>query len=136
MAALGKSLDLTALNVCCDGRACLTVAKKAKITTVEHQSEESVTLLPEQIEQSIMSMRGHKVLLDAHLAALYGIETKVLTRAVRRNIDRFPDDFMFQLSQDEFDLLRCQIGTSSAWGGRRYQNKWGRTTVSAFEAIT
>jgi len=66
-------------------------------------------------------MRGHKALLDEQLAALYGIETKILTRAVRRNIDRFPDDFMFQLSEEEFDLLRRQFGTSSVWGGRRYR---------------
>ena len=98
------------------------MAKKAKTTTIEHRLEETTTPLPEQIESSPdISMRGHRVLLDEQLAALYGIETKVLTRAVRRNIDRFPDDFMFQLSQDEFELLRCQIGTSSAWGGRRYR---------------
>jgi phage regulator Rha-like protein len=59
--------------------------------------------------------------LDEHLAAFYGIETKALTRAVRRNVERFPDDFMFQLTAQEFDLLRRQFGTSSAWGGRRYR---------------
>ena len=58
-------------------------------------------------------------MLDRDLAELYGVETKQLKRAVRRNIDRFPDDFMFQPSSDEFEILRCPIGTSS-WGGTRY----------------
>jgi hypothetical protein len=54
------------------------------------------------------------------LASLYEVETKALVRAVKRNLDRFPEDFMFQLSQEEFDDLRRHFGTSSAWGGRRY----------------
>ena len=65
-------------------------------------------------------IRGQKVMLDADLADLYGVETKALNRAVRRNIGRFPDDFMFQLTFDEAEHLRCQFGTSR-WGGRRYQ---------------
>jgi hypothetical protein len=75
---------------------------------------------PERIEQVILLVRGHKVMLDADLAALYGVETKALTRAMKRNIGRFPPDFMFQLTKDEFDDLRRQSGTSSSWGGRRY----------------
>ena len=60
-------------------------------------------------------------MLDQDLAELYGVETKILTRAVRRNEDRFPADFMFRLTADEFADLRCQIGTSNAGqGGRRY----------------
>ncbi len=59
-------------------------------------------------------------MLDAHLAGLYGVETKTLTRAVRRNLDQFPDDFMFQLDAQELTNLRRQFGTSSQWGGRRY----------------
>lgn len=59
-------------------------------------------------------------MLDSDLAALYQVETKYLTRAVKRNADRFPADFMFQLSKDEFDDLKCHFGTSSGWGGRRY----------------
>ena len=58
-------------------------------------------------------------MLDRDLAELYGVETKQLKRAVRRNIDRFPADFMFELADDELEILRCQIGTSS-WGGPRY----------------
>jgi phage regulator Rha-like protein len=58
-------------------------------------------------------------MLDADLAALYGVETKALVRAVKRNVERFPEDFMFQLTKSEFDNLRYQSGTSRSWGGRR-----------------
>jgi hypothetical protein len=60
-------------------------------------------------------------MLDSDLAALYRVETKALNRAVQRNADRFPRDFMFQLTQKEADSLRCQIGTSKGRGGRRYR---------------
>jgi len=70
-------------------------------------------LPPERIERSILLIRGHKVMLDADLAALYGVETKQLVRAIKRNISRFPPDFMFQLSKDDFENLRCHFGTSS-----------------------
>jgi hypothetical protein len=63
-------------------------------------------------------IRDEKVMLDADLAAMYGVETRVLVQAVKRNINRFPDDFMFQLNMDEFRNLKSQIVTSS-WGGRR-----------------
>jgi hypothetical protein len=80
-----------------------------------------VTLVPhERIERSILLIRGHKAMLDADLAALYGVETKQLIQAVKRNIFRFPSDFMFQLSKEEFENLRSQFGISSHWGGRRY----------------
>ena len=72
-----------------------------------------------RIERSILVLRGHKVLLDADLAKLYGVETKVLLQALKRNPDRFPKDFMFQLTDQEFRDLRSQFVTSS-WGGRRY----------------
>ncbi len=74
----------------------------------------------QRIGNSILIIRGHKVLLDADLAELYGVETKVLVRAMKRNKDRFPSDFMFQLSKAELADLRCHFGTSSTWGGRRY----------------
>ena len=74
---------------------------------------------PELIEQRILLLRGKRVMLDSHLAELYGVSTKQLNRQVRRNIERFPDDFMFQLNADEYEILRCQFGTSS-YGGRRY----------------
>jgi hypothetical protein len=73
----------------------------------------------ERIEAAILLVRGQKVMIDADLAALYAVETKQLVRAVKRNIDRFPRDFAFQLTAKEFADLKCQTGTSSTWGGRR-----------------
>ncbi|MBL4694732.1 ORF6N domain-containing protein [Candidatus Gracilibacteria bacterium] len=66
------------------------------------------------IEEKIMMLRGRKVMLDRDLAKLYGVETKVLNRAVKRNLARFPSDFMFQMSRDEFEIWKCQIGTSNS----------------------
>jgi len=79
-------------------------------------------LIPvERIEQRIFVIRRQKVMLDSHLALLYGVPTKRLNEQVRRNISRFPDDFMFQLTEDEYELLRSQNATSkSGSGGRRY----------------
>lgn len=74
----------------------------------------------ERIAKSIFLIRGQKVILDMDLASLYEVQTKQLKRAVRRNINRFPNDFMFELSQKEFENLRRQIGSSS-WGGTRYR---------------
>ncbi|MBP6871197.1 MAG: ORF6N domain-containing protein [Bacteroidales bacterium] len=83
-------------------------------------NEEKSLLVPEEVIMSkIYLIRGRKVMLDMDLAELYGVETKQLKRAVRRNISRFPPDFMFELSQDELVNLRSQTGTSS-WGGVRY----------------
>jgi HAMP domain-containing protein len=74
------------------------------------------------IQNWIYEIRGYKVMLDFHLAEMYEIETKRLKEAVRRNIERFPDDFMFELTRQEWEILnlRSQIATSS-WGGTRYQ---------------
>jgi hypothetical protein len=75
----------------------------------------------ERIEQAILLIRGKKVMLDVDLAALYEVETGVLNRAVKRNMDRFPEDFMFQLTLEETERLRCQNGISKTGrGGRRY----------------
>jgi hypothetical protein len=81
----------------------------------------ALAALPGQqsLAQLVHLVRGEKVLLDADLAMLYGVETGALNRAVKRNLDRFPADFMFQLSAPEWENLRCQIGISSAHGGRR-----------------
>ena len=70
------------------------------------------------VQNLIYEIRGQKVMLDSDLAKLYQVETKVLNQAVRRNIKRFPEDFMFQLENKEFANLKSQIVTSS-WGGRR-----------------
>ena len=75
---------------------------------------------PERIEGRILLIRGHKVMIDAHLAQLYDVETRALVQAVKRNLLRFPDDFMFQLSAEEFAALRSQTVISNAGrGGRR-----------------
>jgi hypothetical protein len=74
----------------------------------------------ERIERAILSVRGHQVLLDEDLAAMYQVSTGNLNKAVKRNRDRFPADFMFQLTAQEFADLRFHFGTSRSWGGRRY----------------
>jgi hypothetical protein len=73
----------------------------------------------EQIKSSILEIRGKKVILDFELAKLYQTETKRLKESVRRNISRFPSDFMFELTAEEWENLRSQFATSS-WGGKRY----------------
>jgi hypothetical protein len=73
----------------------------------------------ELIKRSILEIRGKKVILDFELAKMYQTETKRLKESVRRNIKRFPDDFMFELTPDEWENLRSQFATSS-WGGQRY----------------
>jgi len=89
----------------------------------------NMSLIPsERIEQAILFLRGEKVMLSPHLAELYGVAPKVLIQAVKRNIQRFPSDFMFQLSKVEFDNLKSQIVTSS-WGGVR------RATPYAFTEL-
>src|SRR5437762_254421 len=75
----------------------------------------------ERIAQSIRWIRSQKVLLDSDLAALYGVQTKNLNKAVKRNAERFPADFMFQLTPEELRTLRFQFGTSKARGGLRYR---------------
>ena len=72
---------------------------------------EQSLIQPQQIEQVILLIRGQRVMLDRDLAALYGVETKNLNKAVQRNIDRFPADFMFQLTTDEAECSRFQFGT-------------------------
>ena len=78
----------------------------------------STFLSQETIERKIYLIRGKKVMFDRDLAVLYGVETRILNRDVLRNIDRFPEDFMFQLNNKEFKNLMSQFGTSS-WGGIR-----------------
>ncbi len=77
-------------------------------------------LVPEEIARRIHLVRGHKVMLDADLASLYNVETRVLVQAVKRNPRRFPPDFMFQLTDEEWAVLRSQFVTSKGRGGRRY----------------
>lgn len=75
-------------------------------------------LVASQISQRIFDVRGQRVMLDSDLAQLYGVDTKRLNEQVRRNLQRFPEDFAFQLTAEEWENLKSQIATSS-WGGRR-----------------
>jgi hypothetical protein len=77
-------------------------------------------LRAEDISKRIQNIRGHRVMLDADLSELYGVSTKRLNEAVRRNAVRFPEDFMFQLTAEECTSLRSQFATSNGRGGRRY----------------
>lgn len=92
------------------------MAKKNEIAKAETASIQPV----EQIESLIITVRGKQVILDRDLARLYGVETRRLNEQVRRNIERFPEDFMFKLTKEEFDNLRSQIATSNGRGGQRY----------------
>lgn len=74
----------------------------------------------ERIENCIYLLRGQRVMLDDDLAMLYGVETRILNQAIKRNSRRFPADFMFQLTAKEFESLRSQIVISNLRGGRRY----------------
>ena len=94
---------------------------------MSEKSTEQTAIVPidtGRIRELVYTVRGVQVMLDADLARLYQVETKVLNRAVNRNVARFPEDFRFQLTKDEYDSLRCQFGTSSeadsGHGGRRY----------------
>ncbi len=79
-----------------------------------------MALPPERIEEIIIVIRGQKVILDYDLAEIYGVETRRLNEQVKRNADRFPPDFMFQLTNEEFDHLKSQFAISRlSWGGRR-----------------
>ncbi len=86
---------------------------------MSENSENTIMLPDEVIMSKIYLVRGKKVMLDKDLAELYETETKVLKQAVRRNMDIFPEHFMFELTEEEFKNLRSQTVTSS-WGGQRY----------------
>jgi hypothetical protein len=83
------------------------------------KKEEKLLIPDEIITNKIYLIHNQKVMLDSHLAELYQVETKVLKQSVKRNLNRFPEDFMFELTKVEFENLRSQIVTSS-WGGSRY----------------
>lgn len=80
------------------------------------RNPKSSAMLQERIEGRILHIRGLKVLLDRDLARLYGVPTKVLNQAVKRNLERFPEDFMFQLTQEELENWKSQIVTSRLCG--------------------
>jgi len=80
----------------------------------------AIVIREETLRNLIYQVRGQEVMLDSDLAGLYGVETKVFNQAVKRNIERFPNEFRFHLTAEEFDALRSQSVTSSGHGGRRY----------------
>jgi hypothetical protein len=92
------------------------------VTGAFTMTKKSELLTQENIEKALLIVRGEKVLLDSHLAEFYGVEVRVLNQAVKRNLDRFPEDFAFQLTEEEFTALRSQFVTSKqeGRGGRRY----------------
>ena len=104
----------------------LETQQNCSLDDIKHQGivrevdEKQISMPIERIEKSIMLIRGKKALMDKDLAQLYGVETRILVQGVKRNIERFPSDLMFQLTQDEFDSLRSQIVISKGKGGRRY----------------
>ncbi|GMQ83063.1 MAG: hypothetical protein BMS9Abin05_2541 [Rhodothermia bacterium] len=98
------------------------IVKSARSAMAMKHSGASLSLIPdERIADKVFLIRGIKVMLDQDLAELYGVETRILIRNVRRNNDRFPQDFMFQLTKEEDEVLKSQIGISKKGrGGRRY----------------
>lgn len=98
--------------------------KTKELVVQETKTELNMETNEVTIKNLIYVIRGQQVMMDSDLAELYQVETKALNRAVKRNISRFPEDFCFQLSEAEFENLRCQLGTSSLendnYGGRRY----------------
>lgn len=93
----------------------------------EKQSIHDINL--QQIENMVYIIRNKQVMLDSDLALLYKVETKMLNRAVKRNLKRFPDDFCFQLTQEEYDVLWYQIGTAKSTDVKKTDNRGGRRTL-------
>jgi len=89
------------------------------INFIDMKNDDLMIYDEDDLRSKIYTIRGVLVMLDSDLAMLYEVETKYLKRQVKRNTERFPDDFMFQLTKEEMSILRCQIGTSR-WGGDRY----------------
>ena len=102
----------------------------------QRKSQLKRTQLTTPIEKRIFILRGERIMLSFDIAALYGIEPKALVQAVKRNIDRFPEDFMFQLTAEEFQNLKSQIVTSS-WGGIRRARPYAFTEqgVAMFSSV-
>ena len=97
-----------------------------EVQMAKNEQEQTTDIIPaitetKEIKSLIYVVRGQQVMLDSDLAMLYQVETKVFNQAVSRNIERFPENFRFQLTKEEFDALRSQIATSNGRGGRRYR---------------
>ena len=96
------------------------------MTKKEKEQEQTTDIIPviaetKDIKSLIYVVRGQQVMMDSDLAMLYQVDTKVFNQAVSRNIKRFPENFRFQLTKEEFDALRSQVATSNGRGGRRYR---------------
>jgi len=91
------------------------------LSSCRERAHMALPILSEQVEQNILLIRRHRVMLDTDLAKLYGVPTKVLNQAVKRNATHFPSDFMFQLANEATTALRSQIVTSKSRGGRQYR---------------
>jgi len=109
------------LNIIYQTHVPVRICNKGEVSHIQFFTEIVMKdiITSDAIEGKIHIIRGHKVMLDRALAELYGIETKRLKEQVKRNIDRFPEDFMFELTKSERDNLRSHFATSS-WGGSRY----------------
>jgi len=99
---------------------------KSRSMVKTRKNNKALRVSSEAIEQLIFQIRGQRVMLSTHLAELYEVEARVLVQAVKRNIERFPADFMFHLTQDEFEDLKSQVVISS-WGGMRRATPYGFT---------
>ena len=97
---------------------------------------ESVIISPEVIAPMVHWLRHEKILLDSDLAELYGVPTKVLNQAVKRNADRFPADFMFQLTAEEMDALKCQTGISNSEAGSQNSSQIVTSSPSKSQIVT
>ena len=106
-------------------------AKKRELMIVPGEHEDEVTLA--SIQARIFLVRGVQVMLDRDLAIFYKVETGQLNRQVKRNIGRFPEDFMFQLTKEEWEGLKCQIGISNTRGGDRRSLPYGRIKGRFFD---
>jgi len=98
----------------------------------DKMSKDRSSIPPERIERSILLIRGQKVMLSTDLAELYQVEPRVLVQAMKRNIARFPQDFMFQLTEEEFSNLKSQIVISS-WGGLRRARPYAFTPLERID---
>lgn len=103
----------------------ISLIKPPDFLTFDPTMSTTKSLIPaERIEKSILLIRGHKVMLDSDLAELYGVTTARLNEQVRRNKERFPKDFGFQLTQKEFEVLMSQFATSKSGRGGRRKIPW------------
>jgi len=108
---------------------------KYEVTNCDLKKNKTLSMQLQIIQQKIFEIRGQKVMLDFDLAALYEVETKVFNQAVKRNIESFPEDFMFRLSKDEWNYLRSQIVTSSLQITENQTNQKSQIVTSSHGGI-